>query len=107
VGTDESNTIIAVMLLDLDSGTEEPFGTYALIQEIDVHREHQGKGLGKKLVEFAEEKARAAGRDALLSSTHPGNEGSLRLHASCNFQPRSSATADEESPLVQFVKKLT
>ena len=53
-------------LLVLDPGHEEGF----LIDNVAVHPSHQGTGVGRALLERAEDEARRAGADAIHLYTH-------------------------------------
>ncbi len=85
----------AALVADLD-GTVCGFGSlspwrdrpaYSTTVEdsIYIHREHQGTGLGKALLEELVATATAHGFHACMARIVGGHEASIRLHRSCGF----------------------
>ncbi|RPI30059.1 MAG: N-acetyltransferase [Chloroflexota bacterium] len=60
---ESQGTIVGVIVLDI---TDEGF----LIDNVAIDPAYQGKGLGKALLEFAEDEARRAGFDSIYLYTH-------------------------------------
>jgi len=106
VGTDEGGAIVAAMAVQLSYGSDVQLGAYALIQELDVLPTHRGTGIGKQMIGWAEQEAREAGEDALLSATHPENTDSRDFHEKCGFE-RYEPFDRRDANLIAFVKKLT
>jgi len=51
-----------------------------------VHKDHRGKGLGRKLLEKVLEDGRAAGNHTVIARITTENEISIRLHEKLGFQ---------------------
>lgn len=86
----------AVMVAELE-GVVAGFGSlspwrdrpaYATTVEdsIYIHREHQGKGVGKALLEALLATATAHGFHACMARIVGGHEASIALHSSCGFE---------------------
>lgn len=74
------------------------YGSFADFRAFDGYRhtvEHsvyvstdcRGAGLGAALLLALVERARAAGKHAMVAAIEAGNQASLRLHARCGFEP--------------------
>jgi phosphinothricin acetyltransferase len=74
------------------------YGSFADFRTFDGYRhtvEHsvyvradcRGAGLGAALLLALVERAKAAGKHAMVAAIEAGNEASLRLHARCGFEP--------------------
>ena len=50
-----------------------------------VHPEHQGRGVGKALLQALVVEARACGKHVLVGGIESGNQGSIALHQSLGF----------------------
>ena len=69
-------------------GADEPTGVIVLVPEPDVllienvtvHPDHQGEGIGRMLLAFAETKARSSGRSALRLYTHSAMASNVALY---------------------------
>lgn len=74
------------------------YGSFADFRAFDGYRhtvEHsvyvrtgcRGAGLGAALLLALVERAKAAGKHAMVAAIEAGNQASLRLHARCGFEP--------------------
>lgn len=79
VAVGDDGDIVGVMVMQFDAYECAPLGNCAYLQEVDVVQSAQGRGVGRRLVARAEQEARAAGMDAVLSATHAGNARSRDL----------------------------
>lgn len=73
-----SSSVVGVVVL---GSTDEGF----LIHNVAVHPDHQGKGIGRALLELAEDEARAAGFDSIYLFTHEGMVENLALYARAGY----------------------
>ena len=66
-----------------------PFDGYRHTVEhsVYVRADCRGAGLGAALLLALVERARAAGKHAMVAAIEAGNAASLRLHARCGFEP--------------------
>lgn len=55
-------------------------------QSIHVHKNFQGKGIGKQLLLFLIERAKKEGRHAMIAGIDSENRKSLRFHKNMGFQ---------------------
>lgn len=87
--------ILAVMTLDEQQPPE--YGTVPwtvqsgkalVIHRLAVHPNHQGRGLAKLLVEFAERKAREGKYDSIRLDAYTGNPPALRLYEKFGYEAR-------------------
>jgi ribosomal protein S18 acetylase RimI-like enzyme len=67
------------------SEPDEPRQTYAYISDLFVHAGYRGKGIGRKLLQHAEEFARAGGAAVLQIGVLAANRSARRLYESCGF----------------------
>jgi ribosomal protein S18 acetylase RimI-like enzyme len=70
--------IVGIIVLTV---TDEGF----LVDNLAVHPDHRGTGLGRALLEFAEAEARRAGFDALYLFTHEQMTENLALYARIGY----------------------
>jgi len=70
--------IVGVIVLNT---TDEGF----VIENVAVHPSHRGKGLGKALLEFAEDEARRAGFDSIYLYTHEKMTENLALYSKIGY----------------------
>jgi GNAT superfamily N-acetyltransferase len=75
---ESSSAIVAVIVLGL---SEQGF----TIDNIAVHPSRRGEGLGRALLEFAEEEARRAGFDSVHLYTHEKMVENLTLYAKVGY----------------------
>lgn len=72
----------------------EPVGAAMFIENVAVHPRHQGQGLGRRLLAFAEEQARMAGLAALELYTNELMTENLALYARLGFVEVDRRLAD-------------
>ena len=66
-----------------------PFGVPVLTLHIlAVHPDHQGRGVGRALMDYAETLARETGALAVRLDTHEGNAPACRLYEKCGYSMR-------------------
>jgi ribosomal protein S18 acetylase RimI-like enzyme len=63
-----------------------PAAGYLLLDNIAVAPEHQGKGLGKRLLAFAEAEAMRRGYDEIRLYTHQKMTANQRLYAAIGYE---------------------
>lgn len=79
---------VSVMTRVERTDPDDDHGEHALIGELSVLPEHQGRGIGKALLDHATAHAREAGATNLRLMVAAPNEGALRLYAREGFAPR-------------------
>ncbi len=62
-----------------------PAYKYSVEHSVYVHRDHRGRGLGRRVMLALIDEARAAGRHALIGAIDSANAGSIALHESLGF----------------------
>ena len=67
-----------LVLIDQDGGL--------LLDNVAVHPDHQGRGLGRRLVAFAEDEARRLGYGALDLYTHESMTENIALYGALGYQ---------------------
>ena len=67
-----------LVLIDQDGGL--------LLANVAVHPDHQGRGLGRRLVAFAEDEARRLGYGALDLYTHESMTENIALYGTLGYQ---------------------
>jgi ribosomal protein S18 acetylase RimI-like enzyme len=68
-----------------DEPDDDP-AAFAYLTDLVVEPAHRRRGLGRKLLEAAEARARAAGVDCLRLSVKAGNAGAQALYVECGFE---------------------
>lgn len=63
-----------------------PAYKYSVEHSVYVHRDHRGRGLGRRVMQALIERARAQGRHALIGAIDSANAGSIALHESLGFE---------------------
>lgn len=74
----ETSIIVGVLVL-IQKTTE------TLLDNVAVHPDHQGKGLGRRLINLAEAEARASGSEKLDLYTHECMEENIELYKSLGY----------------------
>ena len=92
-------TIIGVIVLTV---TDEGF----LVDNVAVHPSHRGRGLGRALLEFAEDEARRAGFDSIYLFTHEKMTENLRLYSRIGYDEYDRRLHGRDS-LVYMRKRLS
>lgn len=72
VSTEDHAVIGVVVLIDQDGGL--------LLDNVAIHPDHQGRGHGGRLIDFAEAEARRQGHPALDLYTHKMMTGNIALY---------------------------
>ena len=67
-----------------------PTGRKASIEDVVVSAEYRGKGIGRKLVEAAIEKAKASAPITLQLTSRPTRVAANRLYQSMGFTPKET-----------------
>lgn len=65
-----------------------PPASITLIHALGVHPEYAGQHIGRRMVEFAADKAKTAGQKALRLDVLKGNTPAEKLYTRFGFQPR-------------------
>jgi len=93
-GVIEDGAVIAAVVVDRKMSGEyrklewaDRSGHPACIHRLAVHPQHQGKGLGKKLLRFAEERARSEGCTSIRLDVFSANETALGLYSRAGYEP--------------------
>ncbi|WP_135554432.1 GNAT family N-acetyltransferase [Paenibacillus cymbidii] len=60
-------------------------GEPACIHRLAVHPEHQGRGIGKRLLQFAEQRARETGGTSIRLDVYTGNPGAVELYRRAGY----------------------
>ncbi|UJF33910.1 GNAT family N-acetyltransferase [Paenibacillus hexagrammi] len=61
-------------------------GKPACVHRLAVHPDHQGKGLGKRLLAFAEELAMQQGYSSIRLDVYTGNPGALAMYVRAGYR---------------------
>ncbi|CAG7644359.1 hypothetical protein PAESOLCIP111_04677 [Paenibacillus solanacearum] len=84
--------IAAVALDDRQSAKYAPLpwsdrhGSAACIHRLAVHPQHQGNGLGKRLLHFAEDTAQERGYSSIRLDVYAGNPGAVRMYQRAGYR---------------------
>jgi len=84
---DEQEELIGAIVVDHKQSSQyatlpwqDSTGNPAVIHRLVVHPTHQGKGIGKQLLHFAEEYAKMAGSTSIRLDVYSGNPGAVALY---------------------------
>ena len=77
--------------------SESDYGRIYVLYTLAVHPRWQRRGVGERLLRFAEEKARAEGCLSLRLDVARGNEPAERLYRRCGFQYVGAASLGYEA----------
>ncbi|MCD1260112.1 GNAT family N-acetyltransferase [Paenibacillus athensensis] len=93
-GVVENGVVIAAVVVDRKmSGAYSKLewadrsGRPACIHRLAVHPQHQGKGLGKLLLGFAEQRARSEGCTSIRLDVFSENETALGMYSRAGYKP--------------------
>src|SRR5688572_4123348 len=78
---------VAVLAHEPFTSLDDPPGTYALISDLVVLEQYRNQGIGRRLLERAEEYARAAGATELRIGVLTQNDAARRLYLDAAFVP--------------------
>lgn len=93
-----TETVVGVLVL-----VQKPSGL--LLDNVAVHPDQQGRGLGKRLIHLAETEARACGFEVLDLYTHERMDENIRLYLSLGYQ-ESERREEQGYPRVYMRKQL-
>ncbi|CAG7653890.1 GNAT family N-acetyltransferase [Paenibacillus allorhizosphaerae] len=88
----EDRVIAAVVIDDLQSPKYAPLpwsdgeGSAACIHRLAVHPQHQGNGLGKRLLQFAEDTVREQGHSSIRLDVYTGNPGAVHMYRRAGYR---------------------
>ncbi|KAL4937948.1 acyl-CoA N-acyltransferase [Aspergillus oleicola] len=74
--------------------TTPPLSSFLHVNNLLVDPESQGRGYGRLLLEFAESKAREAGREAVTLATHVQMVNNIRFYLNVGFKETGRETVD-------------
>ncbi|NRF90172.1 GNAT family N-acetyltransferase [Paenibacillus frigoriresistens] len=84
--------IVAVVVLDTKQSAKysalqwsDTQGKSACIHRLAVHPEYQGRGLGKQLLQFAENLAGQQGNSSIRLDVYTGNRGALSMYSRAGY----------------------
>lgn len=79
--------LVAVVAAEPFMELDDPSGTYGLVTDLFVATSYRKRGLGRVLLEHAEDFARAAGARELRIGILSANDTARRLYTDCGFRP--------------------
>lgn len=77
---------VAVLTRYCSDEPEDDPTAFAYVTDLVVREAHRRLGIGRRLLDAAESRARAAGVDCVRLSVKAGNAGALALYAECGFE---------------------
>lgn len=96
-GVKEDNRIVGVVVLNTSQSKqyvhidwEDQLGRPLCIHRLAVHPNDQGKGAGKKLIQFAEDYARNQGFSSLRLDAYSKNPGAVALYDHAGFSQKGN-----------------
>jgi ribosomal protein S18 acetylase RimI-like enzyme len=96
-GIKEDNYLIGAVVLDMKESKqyqriqwEDLTGRPLIIHRLAVHPLHQGKGIGKKLLNFAEESAMEKGHTSIRMDVYSQNPTAVGMYERAGYQVRGS-----------------
>lgn len=114
-GIKEENHLIGAIVLDTNESKqylklqwEDQSGGPLIIHRLAVHPFHQGKGIGKKLLNFAEEYALKKGHTSIRMDVYSQNPEAVRMYERAGYQIRGSVRFPlRKVPYLCFEKIIT
>ena len=98
-GIKEEKQLIGAIVLDKNENKQymklqwnDHSGRPLIIHRLAVHPIHQGKGLGKRLLNFAEEYALKKGYTSIRMDVYSQNPGAVRMYERAGYQVRGTIT---------------
>ncbi|TXK84521.1 GNAT family N-acetyltransferase [Paenibacillus sp. N3.4] len=92
-GIKKGGRVIAAVVVDANQSPEyaalqwsEYQGKAACIHRLAVHPEFQGQGMGKQLLQFAENLARKMGSTSIRLDVYTGNPGAVNMYERAGYQ---------------------
>lgn len=86
---------------------EDRNGEVLIVHRLAVHPDHQGKGVGKRLLHFVEEYAKESGFSSVRLDVYSGNPGAVALYRRSGYQERGTVSFPfRKEPYHCFEKKL-
>ena len=96
-GIKEANHLIGAIVLDTNQSKqylklhwEDQTGRPLIIHRLAVHPFHQGKGIGKKLLNFAEEYALEKGHTSIRMDVYSQNPAAVGMYERAGYQIKGS-----------------
>ncbi|MEH7075415.1 GNAT family N-acetyltransferase [Neobacillus drentensis] len=96
-GMKEENHLIGAIVLDTNESKqylklqwEDHTGRPLIIHRLAVHPCHQGKGIGKRLLNFAEEYALEKGNTSIRLDVYSQNRSAIGMYEKAGYQKRGS-----------------
>lgn len=96
-GLKEDNHLIGAIVLDTNESKqylklqwEDPTGRPLIIHRLAVHPFHQGKGVGKRLLNFAEEYALEKEHTSIRLDVYSQNRSAIGMYESAGYQKRGA-----------------
>ena len=77
---------VAVLTRYCSDEPEDDPTAFAYVTDLVVRETHRRRGIGRRLLDAAESRARAAGVDCVRLSVKAGNAGAQALYAECGFE---------------------
>lgn len=82
-------------------------GEALIVHRLAVHPDHQGKGVGKRLLHFVEEYAKETGFSSVRLDVYSGNPGAVAFYRRSGYQERGMVSFPfRKEPYHCFEKKL-
>jgi GNAT superfamily N-acetyltransferase len=89
----------------IDTAYFEPARAPIYLHDLAIHPDRQRQGLGRHLMSFAEETARAGGHDAIRLDAYDHAAGAGGFYVACGYTERGRVVY-RDTPLTYFEKRL-